>query len=69
MPSHKDEILKMLLRLVSDLCPEDDSIPEKTGLETSQTGFTWHNVLYSTCMQVKCSIDKCMFIFVNNEFL
>ena len=31
IPYHRDVILKMLLKLVSDLCPEDDHIPEKSG--------------------------------------
>lgn len=29
VPCHRDTLLKMLLRLVSDLCPEDDYIPDK----------------------------------------
>ena len=35
IPFHADEILKVLLKLVSDLCPAMEEVPEKQGWENS----------------------------------
>ena len=35
IPSHKEDVLRTLMKLVSDLCPSDKDIPEKQGLRSS----------------------------------
>ena len=48
VPCHRDKILQLLLKLVSDLCPDGDHVPDTPGEDTGG-GILVQNMWFSVC--------------------